>query len=92
MDFSSLYHRNESIYSYATSEKELKITLRTKHNDDIKKVFVIYNSKYKLLDEQKEVEISSKLETKYFDFYYIYLKVDDVRVGYIFKIITNDNK
>ena len=92
MDFSSLYHRNESIYSYATSEKELKITLRTKHNDDIKKVSVIYNSKYKLLDEQKEVEISSKLETKYFDFYYIYLKVDDVRVGYIFKIITNDNK
>lgn len=92
MDFSSLYHRNESIYSYATSEKELKITLRTKHNDDIKKVFVLYNSKYKLLDEQKEVEISSKLETKYFDFYYIYLKVDDVRVGYIFKIITNDNK
>ena len=50
MDFSSLYHRNESIYSYATDLKELKITLRTKHNDDIKKVFLIYNSKkFKIL-------------------------------------------
>lgn len=92
MDFSSLYHRNESIYSYATDLKELKITLRTKHNDDIKKVFLIYNSKYKILSEQKEIEITSKLETKYFDFYYIYLTVDDVRVGYIFKIITNNDK
>lgn len=92
MDFSALYHRNESLYSYPVDPHTMKITLRTKKDDDIAKVYLLYECKYFILDKHKEIEITKKISTKYHDFYYIYLNTDDVRLGYVFKIITKDGK
>lgn len=92
MDFSALYHRNESLYSYPVDPHTMKITLRTKKDDDIAKVYLLYECKYFILDKHKEIEITEKISTKYHDFYYIYLHTDDVRLGYVFKIITKDGK
>ena len=35
MDFSAIEHYSDSRYSFAINEKELKVRLRTKKNDDI---------------------------------------------------------
>ncbi len=92
MEFSALYHSCESNYCYATKNHEVKLILRTKKDDDIKRIFVVYNTKYLFLKEQKEVEMKEKLQTAFNDFYFIYLPLEDVRLGYVFKIVTNDDK
>ena len=91
MDLSALHHEAESNYSYAIKEKIVKIILKTKRDDNIKNIYLLYNSKYLFKKERYLVEIKNKISTKYHDYYYIYLKVEDVRIGYIFKIIDNDN-
>lgn len=91
MEISALNHECESNYSYPIKEKIVKIILKTKKDDDIKNIYLLYNSKYLFKKERYLVEIKNKISTKYNDYYYIYLKVEDVRIGYIFKIIDNDN-
>ena len=91
MEISALNHECESNYSYPIKENIIKITLKTKKDDDIKNIYLLYNSKYLFKKERYLVEIKNKISTKYHDYYYIYLKVEDVRIGYIFKIIDNDN-
>ncbi len=91
MEISALYHECESNYSYPLKENIIKITLRTKKDDDIKNIYLLYNSKYLFKKERYLVEIKNKISTKYNDYYYIYLKVEDVRIGYIFKIIDNND-
>ena len=86
MEISALYHECESNYSYPLKENIIKITLRTKKDDDIKNIYLLYNSKYLFKKERFLVEIKNKISTKYNDYYYIYLKVEDVRIGYIFNL------
>lgn len=92
MEFSAIYHNVESNYSYPISKNTLKIILKVKRDDHIKHIYVLYESKYLIMSKQKEVEMKDKISTRYNDYYYIYLKVEDVRIGYVFKIIDTNNK
>ena len=91
MEISALNHECESNYSYPIKENIIKITLKTKKDDDIKNIYLLYNSKYLFKKERYLVEIKNKISTKYNDYYYIYLKVEDVRIGYIFKLLDNND-
>lgn len=91
MDFSSLRHKSDSIYSFPISDNEIEIRLLTKKDDDIKKVELIYNSKYLFHEYVKSMPIYKTTSDEYFDYYIQRIKLKDKRFAYIFKLtLFND--
>ncbi len=92
MDFSSLKHKNDSIYSFPISSDEIEIRLLTKANDDIKKVELIYNDKYLFHSGIKSVEMHKICSDGIYDYYIKQMKLVDKRFAYVFKITTLDDQ
>lgn len=86
MDKSSLEHYSESIYSHPISDDEIEIRLKTKKDDDIKRVELIYNNKYSFHECVKFKDITTKISDEVHTYYIIRVKLIDKRFAYIFKI------
>ena len=54
MEVSSLIHQSDSLNSFPLSMNEVEIRLLTKKDDDILKVELVYNEKYKFAKAQNE--------------------------------------
>lgn len=86
MDFSSLKHKSDSIYSFPINEDEIEIRLLTKKDDDIQSVELIYNCKYLFHEYINSMKISKTTSDEYFDYYIQRIKLKDKRFAYIFKL------
>ncbi len=84
----ALYHKCESNYCFPTSKDELVIRFRISNADDVTSVFIVYGCKYDFYAIQHEKEMKIRYNDELFRYYEIKLKLDDVRVTYVFKIIS----
>lgn len=90
MENSSLRHLADSLYSFAISLNEVEIRLITKKDDDISKVELMYNEKYKFHKFVKFVEMKKAASDDSKDYYVIRLKLTDKRLAYVFKLTLLD--
>ncbi len=92
MEKSALMHKSDSIYSFPLSNNEIEIRLLTKKGDDIRKVELVYNDKYKFHEMIKLKQIFKKFSDDQYDYYIDRIKLDDYRFAYIFRITTSDGE
>ena len=92
MENSSLIHQSDSIYSFPISKNEVEIRLLAKKGDNIKKVELMYNDKYKFHEGIKLVDVSKSFSDDRYDYYIKRMVLKDLRFAYIFKITTRDNQ
>lgn len=78
-----ILHIMDSSYSFPTSEHEITIRLRTAKND-IKEVYIFYESKYHIQDHQNKARMRKAFSGKEFDYYSISLHLEDTRLAYVF--------
>lgn len=88
MEKASLEHYTESIYSHPISDDEIELRLRTKKDDDITKVELVYNDKYKFTKGVKTIEIKEKISDDTHTYYIQRMKLGDKRFAYVFKIYS----
>lgn len=91
MEKSALIHKSDSIYSFPLSSNLVEIRLLTKKDDDIVKVELIYNDKYKFHESVKSKEIFKKYSDDRYDYYIERMVLTDLRFAYVFKITTIKN-
>ncbi|KNG79000.1 glycoside hydrolase family 13 protein [Mycoplasma sp. HU2014] len=90
MDKLAIYHKDQSNYSFALSNKQVVLRLRVSKNDSFDYIKAIYGVKYGYQVEQKEIDMSVKYTDKYFNYYEVLIDIDDVRFVYIFKLKINN--
>ena len=83
MNQEALFHMIDSNYCFPVSENEMVIRFRSARND-LKNVWIIYESKYSIAKKQKKVLMHKAYVSRLFDFYEIRLKLKDTRFAYIF--------
>ncbi|MGM9857889.1 MAG: glycoside hydrolase family 13 protein [Bacilli bacterium] len=86
----ALYHKTESNYCYPTSTNEITIRFRTSNKDNISKVYLVYGCKYDFYSIQHQKEMELRYVDKLFNYYEIHLKLKDVRLTYVFKILSEN--
>ena len=86
----ALFHKTESNYCYPTSENEITIRLRTSNKDNISKIYLVYGCKYDFYCVQHQKEMELRYVDKLFNYYEVHLKLKDVRLTYIFKILSEN--
>ena len=92
MEKSALIHKSDSIYSFPVSNNEIEIRLLTKKNDDIRKIELVYNDKYKFHEAIKLKQIFKKFSDDQYDYYIDRIRLTDYRFAYIFRITTLDGE
>ena len=90
MENSSLRHNSDSIYSFALSLNEVEIRLITKKDDDILKVELMYNEKYKFHKFVKFLTMKKVASDDSKDYYVTRLRLSDKRLAYVFKFTLED--
>lgn len=86
MNKQGILHIPDSKYCFPLDEKTLVLRLRLAKEDSVKKVEVIYESKYKIQQGQKCLEMERKYEDALFAWYEVTLVLSDVRLAYVFRI------
>ena len=86
----ALFHKTESNYCYPTSENEITIRLRTSNKDNISKIYLVYGCKYDFYCVQHQKQMELRYVDKLFNYYEVHLKLKDVRLTYIFKILSEN--
>ena len=92
MEVSSLIHQSDSLNSFPLSMNEVEIRLLTKKDDDILKVELVYNEKYKFAKGVHYLEMKKVMDDGVHDFYVVRLRVKDKRLAYVFLITLLDGK
>ena len=92
MEISSLKHKTDSIYSYPISQNEIQIIFLTKKDDDIKKVELMYNEKYKFHEEVFFLDMPKVCDDGVNDYYILRIKLKDKRFAYVFKLTLNNGQ
>lgn len=82
----AIYHKPESNYAYATTDKKLTIVLRVAANDRYDKVEILHNNKYGFTKEQSVTAMQRLAEDGVFAYYRTEIIVPDARFAYIFRI------
>ena len=85
----ALYHKTESNYCYPTSKNEITIRLRTSNKDNISKIYLVYGCKYDFYSIQHQKEMKLRYVDKLYNYYEVHLKLKDVRLTYVFKILSD---
>ena len=86
MNKHAILHIPESRYCFPLSTKEVVIRLRTSRFDENLKISIIYGMKYEFQGNQKVAPMELKYTDSLYNFYEIHLKIDDVRLVYVFQI------
>ncbi len=94
MDFSAIEHYSDSRYSFTINEKELKVRLRTKKDDNIKTVYCLWGNSEHFYHKHDKQEMNLEFSDQYFDYYSTTLKVtgNDARLSYIFYIVDENDE
>lgn len=86
MNEQAILHIPDSRYCFPVSEKEVILRLRVDKRDPLDEVWVIYESKYVIQMRQLSREMERKYEDRLFAWYEVKLKLEDVRLSYIFRL------
>ena len=87
----ALLHIPESKFCFALSRDEVCLRLRISKDDRPDKVRVIYGGKYDYAQRRKYAVMQRQCEDRLFAYYSVTLKLDDLRLVYVFEI-TCGNK
>ncbi|WP_167956557.1 glycoside hydrolase family 13 protein [Anaerosporobacter faecicola] len=87
MNKEALYHCSKSNYAYPYSTTDIRIRFRTA-KDDVNEVRLYYGVKFDWAN--KTYQIMEKIGSDtYFDYYQYNIRQEDVRLGYYFEVITD---
>lgn len=89
MNEHAILHIPDSRYCFATGEKELVIRLRMAREDEKVKVTLVYGGKYEYQMKQQEQEMEICYTDKWYHYYELKLRLEDVRLAYIFRLEEN---
>ncbi len=90
MEKSAVYHLGDSIYSYPVSPTTARIRLRTKRDDTIKQINIIWNTQHKFWAERLSTPMEIKYTDSLFDYYQADLDNGMPGYTYLFEIIETD--
>lgn len=86
MNEQAILHIPDSRYCFPISEKEVVLRLRVDRRDPVDEVRVVYESKYVIQMRQLDERMERRYEDRLFAWYEVKLKLEDVRLSYIFKL------
>lgn len=92
MEKGSIFHLSDSIYSFPLSINEIEIRFKVKKDDDITKVELVYNDKYKFHEFVKYKELQKSFSDEVFDYYVERIKLTDTRFAYVFRLTLKDGQ
>lgn len=90
MDKCAILHQSDSRFSFPVSETKAQLRLRTKRNDTIKEVYVIWNTSHKFYQKQFSAKMEVKYQDELFDWYVCELDNGCPGYSYLFKIVDGD--
>ncbi len=90
MNQHALQHIPDSSYCFPVSKSRMIIRLRTARNDAVK-IWIVYESKYKIGESQKKKLMTKELTGSLFDYYSVTLDLTDTRLAYVFYIFDGKN-
>ncbi len=85
MNKQALHHVVDSSYCFPISQKEIMLRFRAAKGD-LKRVWVIFESKYVIGQRQSKKEMEKICSTDLFDFYEVKLTLEDTRLAYVFYV------
>ncbi|MGN1295287.1 MAG: glycoside hydrolase family 13 protein [Bacilli bacterium] len=86
----ALFHKSESSYCFPLKKDEITIRLRTSREDDISSIYVVYGCKYDFYAVQHQEKMMLRYQDSLFSYYEVSIKLSDVRLTYVFKIISQN--
>lgn len=87
MNKEALYHCSKSNYAYPYTTTDIRIRFRTA-KDDVNEVRLYYGVKFNWANKTYQVMEKIGSDT-YFDYYQYNIQQDDVRLGYYFEVISD---
>ncbi|MBQ1630808.1 MAG: alpha-glycosidase [Firmicutes bacterium] len=85
----ALLHIPDSRYCFAVGRDEIVIRLRAAKDDRDIRVKLVYGAKYEYQTHRQTVEMTAHYEDNLYKYYEKRLKLEDVRLAYIFQIEEN---
>lgn len=86
MNRKAILHIADSNYCYAIHEDTVELILRTDKDDVFNEINVIYGNKYDYYLKQLVAPMSLRFVDKDYNYYYVSLPLEDVRLVYIFEL------
>ena len=90
MEKSAILHQSDSKFSFPVSETKAIVRLRTKRNDTIRSVNVLWNTAHKFWQKQLRLPLSVKYRDQLFDWYEGELDNGCPGYSYLFEITDAD--
>lgn len=91
MNEHAMLHMPDSKYCFPVGEREVILRLRMAREDEKAKVSLIYGCKYEFHERRHKVLMEIKYTDRLYHYYEIRLKLEDVRLAYVFQIESNYN-
>lgn len=91
MNVHALYHKSDSLYSYALTPDTVELRLRTARGD-VNSAELIYGMKHSFCRKQYYAPMRLLRSDALFDYFSVQLKLKDKRLAYIFRIKAADGK
>lgn len=88
----AILHIPDSRYCFPVSEKEVVLRLRLDKRDAVREAAVVYESKYVIQTSQLFKTMERKYEDALFAWYEVSLKLEDVRLSYIFRLCEGEKE
>lgn len=86
MNKCAIYHRSESNYCFALDNKTIALRIRFEKGEKIKKISVVYNTKYDISKKQFRKELEYLCSDGLYDYYGTIINLKDSRFAYVFEI------
>lgn len=84
----AILHKPETEYAYAKDKNTIALRLRTAR-EDVLTVNVIYGGKYDFAQRYYRAEMTLSYTDKLFNYYTVDLKLEDVRLVYVFELLDD---
>lgn len=91
MNKHALYHKSDSLYSFAVDAETVELRLRAARGE-LKKVDLLYGQKHAFCLRRKTAPMSLTASDALFDYFTIRLRLDDKRLAYVFLLTDSDGK
>lgn len=92
MEFSAIFHQSDSVYSFPVGGSRARIRLRTKRDDTIKNVKLIWNTSHKFYLDRVSEEMKVRYKDKFFDYYEIDIDNGEPGYSYVFSLEDADGR
>lgn len=91
MNKQALYHKSDSLYSYALSDDCVELRLRAAKGD-VASVTLLYGKKHEFCLNRSSMPVELAASDGLFDYFSVRLRLEDKRLAYIFYLECSDGK